>query len=128
MAAYAIPSYRTHVLRAYRADAVSAVYRALQYVEHEQLNQDNTRVDFIPHLPAELSQTPQAGTAIYRITLLGATAENGGYSVEAAPSPTGPMRDDRECGVYRLNANGHRANRIDASVTTAYVARCWDGR
>lgn len=128
MAAYAIPSYRTHMLRAYRANAVSAVYRALQYVEHQQLNQDDSRVDFVQNLPAELSQSPQAGPAIYRITLLGATAGNGGYSVEAVPSPTGPMRNDHECGAYLLDANGQRANRINASVTTAYVARCWDGR
>ena len=46
---------------------------------------------------------------IYRLRVLPADDANGGYSVEAAPTETGPMRDDA-CGTFTLDATGLRGN------------------
>jgi len=131
IAAYAMPSYRAYLMRGYRTDAVSAVYRVLHHLERSQQDAragDGATEPWAQQLPPELAQSPQAGAAVYRLAVLPAHAENGGYTVQASRSESGPMRDDIECGDYLLDATGRRANRIAAGVTTQHVARCWDAR
>lgn len=131
IAAYAMPSYRAYLMRGYRADAVSAAYRVLHHLERSQRDAPTENGATAPsavQLPAELAQSPQSGAAVYRLSVLPADAENGGYTVQASPSESGAMRDDVECGDYLLDATGRRANRIAAGVTTQYVARCWEAR
>jgi type IV pilus assembly protein PilE len=132
IATYAMPGYRAHLMRSYRVEAVSGIYRVLHYVEQAQRDAtgdpDAGAVDpAAARLPPELTQTPQAGAAVYRLSLLGADAENGGYTVQASPSESGAMRGDGECGSYLLDATGRRANRTEAGVSAERVARCWDG-
>jgi len=126
IAAYAMPSYRAYLMRGYRADGVSAAYRVLHYLERSEL--DAPAREGATPLPAELAQSPQSGTAVYRLAVLPADGKNGGYTIQASPSESGLMRDDVECGDYLLDATGRRANRIAAGVTTQHVARCWEGR
>jgi type IV pilus assembly protein PilE len=122
LAAFAVPSYRTHVMRAHRSDATAALYRAAQFVEA------NLRTGEAATLPAGLDQAPQSGTAVYRLRVLPADDVNGGYALEAAPSDTGPMRDD-SCGAYVLEANGTRANRAPGSgALLADTGSCWNAR
>jgi type IV pilus assembly protein PilE len=131
IAAYAMPSYRAYLMRAYRADGVSAAYRVLHHLERSQRDAragDGATQAPAERLPPELAQSPQSGAAAYRLAVLPADAENGGYTVQASPSESGPMRDDVDCGDYLLDATGRRANRIAAGVTTQHVARCWEGR
>jgi type IV pilus assembly protein PilE len=131
IAAYAMPSYRAYLLRGYRADGVSAAYRVLHHLERSQRDAragDGATAPSAEPLPLELAQSPQSGAAVYRLAVLPADAENGGYTVQASPAESGPMRDDVECGDYLLDATGRRANRIAAGVTAQHVARCWEGR
>ncbi len=131
IAAYTMPSYRAYLMRGYRADGVSAAYRVLHHLERSQRDAsagDGATEPSVEQLPPELAQTPQSGAAVYRLAVLPADAEKGGYTVQASPSESGPMRDDVECGDYLLDATGRRANRIAAGVTTQHVARCWEGR
>ncbi|WP_158901008.1 type IV pilin protein [Burkholderia sp. L27(2015)] len=133
IAAYAMPSYRAYLMRGYRADGVSAAYRVLHHLERSELDAragegEGATAPSAEPLPADLAQSPQSGAAVYRLAVLPADGKNGGYTVQASPSESGPMRDDVECGDYLLDATGRRANRIAADVTTQHVARCWEGR
>jgi type IV pilus assembly protein PilE len=132
IASYAMPTYHRQLMRGYRAEAVSALYRAQHYVEHRQREAmdapDPAAADpSAGGLPLELAQSPAAGAAVYQLSLLGASAENGGYTVQADPAPHGPMRDDPACGSYQLDATGRRANLVDGGTTTERVASCWSG-
>lgn len=126
LAAYAIPSYRAHLMRGYRVDAVSALYRAAHYLEQQQADGQSSSGPV--SLPAGLAQTPQSGQPVYRLSVFAADADNGGYAVEASPLESGPMRADRMCGGFILDASGRRANRVEGTVVTETVAACWEGR
>lgn len=115
---FAVPSYRNHVARTHRIDAASALYRAAQFVERAASDSAAT-------LPPGLDQTPQFGTPIYRLQVLPADDTNGGYSVEAAPLDSGPMRDDA-CGTFTLDATGLRGNRSGSSGTVPASGECWN--
>jgi len=80
-----------------------------------------------PTLPAGLAQAPQSGQAIYALVAL-ADADTGGYALEARPLDDGPMGADSDCGVFVLDADGLRANRIDGTLNRERVDSCWDGR
>ncbi|QCP50910.1 prepilin-type N-terminal cleavage/methylation domain-containing protein [Trinickia violacea] len=120
LAAYAVPSYRSHMARGYRIDAAAAVYRAAQYVEANAFAGLTT-------LPSGLDQSPQFGTAIYRLRLLPGDESNGGYAVEATAVDTGPMRDDA-CGAYVLDATGARSNRFVSKDGALNTDDCWHTR
>jgi type IV pilus assembly protein PilE len=118
---FAVPSYRSHVARTHRVDAASALYRAAQFVE-------GAASDGTATLPPGLDQAPQFGTPIYRLHVLPADDANGGYSVEAAPTEIGPMRDDA-CGIFTLDATGLRGNRSGANGTSGTApasGECWN--
>ncbi|RZF30825.1 prepilin-type N-terminal cleavage/methylation domain-containing protein [Paraburkholderia sp. UYCP14C] len=118
LAAFAIPSYRSHIARTHRVDAASALYRVAQFVE-------GAASDAVPSLPPGIDQAPQFGAPVYRVRVLPVGDTNGGYSIEAAPVETGPMRDD-PCGTFTLDATGQRGNRNDASGTTLTSSECWN--
>jgi type IV pilus assembly protein PilE len=120
LAVFVVPSYRSHVVRSYRMDAASSWYRAAQFVEAASGND-------APSLPAGLDQAPAFGTAIYRLRMLPGDETNGGYSVEAKPVESGPMRDDA-CGTYVLNATGLRVNRDSGDSTAKNPHECWNTR
>ncbi|OLL32927.1 pilus assembly protein PilE [Burkholderia sp. SRS-W-2-2016] len=119
LAAFAIPSYRSHIARTHRIDAASALYRAAQFVEGAASDSAMTT------LPTGLDQAPQFGTAVYRLRVLPADDTNGGYAIEAAPAEAGPMRDDA-CGTFTLDATGSRGNRNDVGGSTLASSECWN--
>jgi type IV pilus assembly protein PilE len=130
LAAFAVPSYRAQVVRGHRTDAAAALYRAAQYLESAP------RGGGTATLPPGFDQTPQSGTAVYRLQILSADDANGGYTLEARPTDTGPMRDD-PCGTFALDATGLRTNRGAASATSGNPAgnpssvdsaQCWSAR
>jgi type IV pilus assembly protein PilE len=122
LAAFAVPSYRSHVMRAHRTDAASALYRAAQFVEA------NLRTGESATLPAGLDQAPSSGTPVYRLRVLPGDEVNGGYALEATPTDAGPMRDD-SCGIYALDATGARTNRaIGSGVLMVDSGNCWNAR
>ncbi|MFM0335392.1 type IV pilin protein [Paraburkholderia fungorum] len=118
LVAFAVPSYRSHVARTHRIDAASALYRAAQFVE-------GATNDSAISLPPGADQAPQFGTRVYRLRVLPADETNGGYAVEAAPTETGPMRDD-PCGVFTLDATGLRGNRSGANGVALTNGDCWN--
>lgn len=120
LAAFAVPSYRHHVARSHRIDAAAALYRAAQFVE-------SAASDGVAALPPGIDQAPQSGTPVYWLQILPASDANGGYSIEATPDESGPMRDD-PCGTFMLDATGQRGNRNGANGATPASAECWNVR
>lgn len=110
LAVFAVPSYRSHVVRTHRIDAASALYRAAQFVE-------GANNDSVPALPPGLDQAPPFGTPVYSLHVLPADDANGGYTLEAIPSESGAMHDD-PCGIFTLDATGLRGNRSGADGGT----------
>ncbi|AGK47274.1 prepilin-type N-terminal cleavage/methylation domain protein [Burkholderia thailandensis MSMB121] len=103
LAAFAVPSYRSHVERGNRLTAIAALYRAAQYADAFGEAPPTA-------LPEGMNRAPDSGKVLYvlRITFDDA---RGGYALEASPAVDGAMRDDR-CGVYVLHADGTRENRV----------------
>jgi type IV pilus assembly protein PilE len=117
LALFAVPSYRSHIARTYRIDAASALLRAAQFVE-------GAASDSVLALPPGFNQAPLFGSAFYRLRVLPADDANGGYSIEAAPDESGPMRDDA-CGIFTLDATGMRSNKTAGNGSAPLTAQCW---
>ena len=120
IATFAMPVYREQVARGRRLDAMSALYRAAQYVEGARTVSSN---DVAAKLPLGLDQAPALGTATYVLRMLGESEQNGGYSIEAQP-----VDANDACGIYSLDATGVRSNRTAEKLTPPKVAACWSGK
>lgn len=124
LAGFALPSFHAQIARGHRTDAASALYRAAQFVESVPRNGG------MATLPAGFDQAPQSGTPVYRLQVLAADDANGGYTLEATPIDTGPMRDD-PCGTFALDATGVRANRTASgkgNMSAVDIVQCWNAR
>lgn len=119
LAAFAVPSYRHHIARGHRFDAMAALYRAAHYVEM-----------FDAGLPARLpdgfDRVPADGAPIYELVLRATEGGAGNYTLEARPASDGAMRDDA-CGIYVLQADGARANRA-VGEPSGTPDDCWSTR
>ena len=62
-----------------------------------------------------------------RLRALPVNDTNGGYSVEARPVETGPMRDDA-CGTFVLDATGLRINLGAGDALVQNANECWNTR
>lgn len=126
IAAFAVPGYRSHVVRAHRMEAGTALLRAAQFIESALAAQSSGSAG-LPVLSTSLDRAPPDTSPVYTLKLLAETSTNGGYSIEAAPVASGPMQEDT-CGVFVLDATGARFNRADAELAAAQSAACWSGR
>jgi len=120
IATLAMPAYREQVARGHRLDAVTALYRAAQYVESARMVSSN---DAATRLPLGFDQAPALGTAVYVLRMFDESEQNGGYSIEAEPVDAGDA-----CGIYSLDATGVRSNRSAEKLTPPKVAACWSGK
>ncbi|AOR67521.1 pilus assembly protein PilE [Burkholderia stabilis] len=120
LAGWGVPSYREHVARVHRASAVSALYRAAQYLE---------TLDGAPPsaLPGALARAPPDGQVVYRLALRRPANDDSPvtYKLEASPLDTGPMRDD-VCGTFTLRSDGTKGN--DRRNADEQDAACWGVR
>ncbi|MGF6776316.1 type IV pilin protein [Paraburkholderia sp. GAS334] len=120
LAVFAVPSWHAQVARSHRVDAASSLYRAAQFPETATGKDAGT-------LPAGLDQAPPFGSPVYRLRVLGGDDTNGGYSVEARPVESGPMRDDA-CGTFVIEATGLRRNQNAGDTAVANTNECWNTR
>ncbi|WP_027817796.1 type IV pilin protein [Paraburkholderia bannensis] len=117
VAAFALPGWSGQIARGHRIDAVTALYRAAQYVDAQGATAAS--------LPAGIDQAPPSGNAVYRLKLRAGDESNGGYAIAASPTQTGPMRDD-PCGAFVLDANGMRSN--EPAGASLSPRDCWRDR
>ncbi|WP_250513874.1 type IV pilin protein [Caballeronia sp. INDeC2] len=129
IATFAIPTYRTHVAKAHRLDAASALTRAVQFVETTRLAQTSESGETLT-LGAGFDRAPPSGTAAYSVAVLPESPTNGGYAIEAVPVAPGAMQDDA-CGAFVIDATGLRWNHPPGSTTPLDAAQstsCWAGK
>jgi type IV pilus assembly protein PilE len=120
VAVFAVPSWRSQIARGHRIDAMTALYRAAQFVDMQTPTATS--------LPAGLDQAPPEGAAVYRLRLLSGDESNGGYVIAASPVEPGPMYDDA-CGTFTLDATGVRGNQsAHAGAAAPGAEECWRGR
>jgi len=121
LASLAIPAYRSHVLRAHRVEAMSALLSLAAAQERFHLQ----------HLryaaPSELGTAPPAGLGIapataegrYRLAIDAADAAT--FTASAAAS--GTQQEDLQCRVFTIDAHGTRSA---TGAAGAPAHRCWD--
>ena len=118
LAALALPSYKRHVQRGNRAEAMAAMMEAQHFMEryYSATGRYNSSTGTSPVLPARLQDVPTATAARYRLSVGSATVNS--YVLQA--EPVGTMAGDM-CGSFTLNQAGQRG----LAGSTASVAECW---
>jgi type IV pilus assembly protein PilE len=126
LATVAVPSYRTQLVHARRAEARSALLAiaAAQETHHYACRTYATAVD--PDLPSScdsgtLPLPAIAAGGAYTIAITAADAA--GWSATAAVVPGGPQAPDRACRSIGLDDAGHRTARDEAGRDSADA--CW---
>lgn len=120
LAGVAVPSYRQQAAQSHRASAVTALYRAAQYLE----TLDGAPP---PTLPDALAHAPPDGRAVYRLAIR--RPDDGAfvsYELDARPLDDGPMRDDR-CGAFTLRSDGTKGN-VMPDGAREWEPACWGVR
>jgi type IV pilus assembly protein PilE len=124
LAAIAIPSYRTYLLRAQRSDATAALLRVAQAQEKFYLQNNRYATN------AELGLGPPAGLGIVRTehqfytVTLGAVADNTlSFLATATPVAGGPQAKDASCATFTIDQQGTRGAKT--SATTDNTEPCW---
>ena len=110
--AIAVPSYRSHVLRVHRGEAIRMLLQASmcqQRVAASEGNYDTSQCK------------PRPDQQAYELTYDPANSQGQTYLVTATP---GPAQATDPCGSLSLDHNGARSvSAVDISIT-----KCWSGR
>jgi|SRR5690349_646750 len=117
LAALAMPSYRRHVVRVSRSEAMTLLLHLQSAEESHYLRYDayTSAIEVPP--PAGLGIAASSATNKYTAAI--ALAADG-QSYIATASPVGTQAEDLECLAFSIDARGRRA------VTgSADVQRCW---
>jgi type IV pilus assembly protein PilE len=122
LAAIAIPSYRSYVLRSHRTEAKTALL-ALAAAQEKHYVVNNTYA-----AAGVLSSAPPTGLGI------AATTERGWYTIAitaataagftATATATGAQTADRDCAVFTINAQGARTATRSGGGDTSTL--CWN--
>lgn len=109
VAAIALPSYRTYVDRARRADARAQMLQAAQFMQrfytaNDQFLNDRAGNNISTQMPANLLRSPADGAQIYALTV-DATVST--YTLTMAPLSGSPLAADA-CGSFTLTSTGVR--------------------
>lgn len=109
VAAIALPSYRSYVDRARRADARAQLMQAAQFMQrfytaNDQYVNDRAGNNISTQMPSNLMRSPTDGPQIYALTV-DATVSN--YTLTMAPLSTSTLANDA-CGSFTLTSTGVR--------------------
>lgn len=123
LAAIAYPSYRQHVLRAHRLEAIEALLLAAVAQENFHLSQGRYALRLSVAGDADdaaLPVAPLTHGGRYRLLL---NATDYLYVAEARPVPGAGQDADTQCARFALDASGRRSAFDTAGRDT--TARCW---
>lgn len=109
VAAIALPSYRSYVDRARRADARTQLMQAAQFMQrfysaNDQYVNDRAGNNISSQMPANLARSPTDGPQIYALTIDATTIA---YTLTMAPMTGSPLATDA-CGSFTLTSTGAR--------------------
>jgi len=123
LAAIAIPSYRSYLIRAQRSDATAALLRiaAAQEKFYLQNNRYATSDEIAKGPPAGLGIT---GTehGYYDLALDDAVDNTLGFSATATPKGGGAQATDHDCTSFTIDQAGKRGA---LKTKTDNTANCW---
>ncbi|MDB5945664.1 MAG: pilus assembly protein PilE [Ramlibacter sp.] len=109
IAAIALPSYRSSVDRARRADARGQLMQAAQFMQrfyaaNDQYLNDRAGNNISTQMPSNLARSPADGPQVYALTV---TATTGAYTLTMAPLSSSTLANDA-CGSFTLTSTGVR--------------------
>ena len=109
LAAVALPSYRTYVDRARRADARAQLLQAAQFMQrfyaaNDQFLNDRGGGAIADKMPANLKKSPADGPQVYALAI---NATTSAYTLTMAPLTGSPLAGD-VCGSFTLTSTGAR--------------------
>ena len=114
LSSIALPSYRSYIDRAKRAEARTAMLDAGQFMQ--RFYAANNRYDTAT-LPTAMQRSPAQGTQAYTIRIAAGVTRTT-FTIEAVPQ--GPMAGDK-CGTLSITATGVRGR----TGTGETLDRCW---
>jgi type IV pilus assembly protein PilE len=123
LAAIAVPSYRSYLLRAQRTEATAALLRAAAAQEKFFLQQNRYASDLAAAPPAGLGQSAVTERGYYTITNTVTEPSGDGFRVTATPRNGGGQQQDSLCAQFQLDHNGVRGARNAADEDA--TANCW---
>lgn len=137
LAGIALPSYKSYVDRARRADARTQLMQAGQFMQRFYAANDSYSADraggsVLTAMPTNLQRAPADGTAAYQLNTAITTAGNytatvsvSAYTLTMAPITGGPAATD-SCGMYTLTSTGIRGCIVGGTACTATQRdTCW---
>ncbi|NBQ88791.1 MAG: prepilin-type N-terminal cleavage/methylation domain-containing protein [Betaproteobacteria bacterium] len=125
--AVALPAYRTQVAKGHRAQARAQLLLAAQFMQsfhaaHDRFDQTREGGSVRNSLPPALAQSPEQGTALYRLVWLELTPTQ--YRIGMQPVAGAAMQSDR-CGTFTLDASGARGLDGAAGNDASLREECW---
>ena len=120
LAALAYPSYRHHLIRAHRTEAMESLLAVAAEQERHHLAHGRYAGSFRMQGDAGLAVQPVTATGLYRLQLEGAGAAS--YVAAATPAD-GPQAADHQCARFTIRASGQRSASDAAGRDT--TRECW---
>jgi type IV pilus assembly protein PilE len=124
LAAIAVPSYRSYVVRSQRVDAQVALLR-VQAAQEKFFLQHNRYADALTAAPPDglgLRATSDGGLYALRL-VVGAGEMPATFVAEARPVPNGGQGDDARCQLFSIDSDGLRIARNAQGADR--TAECW---
>jgi type IV pilus assembly protein PilE len=121
LAGLAYPSYRGHLVRAHRTEAIEGLLTVAAAQERFHLQHGRYADGFEPEVVPGLALQPDTPGRRYRLRL--EEVLPGGFAAFAVPSEGSGQQQDARCSQFRLDSAGRRwaADRSGRESTT----HCW---
>lgn len=135
LAAVAYPAYREHIARSRRAQAITVLTSAQQWMERfytenfrYDKNSSGVAVTHPSQFPSRFSVAPPAdqGSPVYNIAVVVTNNVRDAYSVTATRRPGSAMENDR-CGDFSLDHLGRKdlKNYSGFADKKTAIQTCW---
>jgi type IV pilus assembly protein PilE len=121
LAGLAYPSYRAHLLRAHRIEAIEALLAIAAAQERFHLQHGRYADGFEPEVTPGLAVPPLTTGGRYQVRISSPAPAQ--YAARAAPHPGSGQDQDRRCSEFGLDDSGRRwaADSLGQDSTEA----CW---
>ena len=119
IAAFALPTYRQHLRRIHRAEAMAALLQLQSAEESHYLRHNVYTALVIDAPPAGLGLSATSAANKYALSVALA-ADGQSFIATATPIPGGGQDADYECLAFSIDARGRRA-----ASGTGSAQRCW---
>lgn len=121
LAGLAYPSYRGHLVRAHRIEAIEALLATAAAQERFHLQHGRYAEGYEPDVTPGLPLPPVTSGARYRLRI--STAAPARYAASAAPRPGSGQEQDGRCSEFGLDESGRRWS-VD-SLGRDSTEACW---